>query len=609
MKRESSEIVFCLTLMFAFCGYAKPQASGSASSQPAASTKNPESCPLPGAGGDQPLATVNGQPITEQDLIDETGAQMLQLRNQEYQIRSKALNQLINKKLLAAEAQKRGLTTDKLLEQEVDSKVGEPSDAEVEGYYLAVKGQINKPLDEVKSQLRKAVRLLKVQQARQEYEDSLRAKAEVAVLLQPPVTRVSYDPARVRGNPNAPITIVEFADFQCPYCRQVQATLNDLLAKYKGQVKIAYLDFPLSIHAHAELAAEASRCAQDQGKYWEFHDAMFQDQSKLGEEDLVTSASKLGMDEASFRSCLKSGKYKAVIQQDVEKATKAGVTGTPAFFINGRFLNGAQPTAEFEKIINAELAARGIKGIPMKPASPTIDVSRRMSPPVKTPAQRLPGGRSHREPHCRRTRSMRIAPRSLVLSVLTFLIVSVVAARADLHAGRQAFEKGDYATALKELRPLADKGNPQAQMLLGKMYLSGRGVPRNVNQALQWLTPAAEHGNREAQFLLGTTCLMNKPHKDTAQGLKWMRLSAEQGLSDAQLLLDMAYMNLPDVPHDFVQADMWLHLAAAHGDPLAPSQIGKAESRMTRDQVAKARTLAEAWKPKTTPKPGENGMK
>jgi len=196
--------------------------------------------------------------------------------------------------------------------------------------------------------------------ARQEYADSLRAKAEVAVMLRPPKVEVSYDPARVRGDPKAPVTIVEFSDFQCPYCKKAQDTLKDLLIKYKGRVKLAFRDFPMRmLHAQAQDAAEASRCAGDQGKFWEYHDALFADQTTLNQAALVETAQSLGLDKKSFESCLATGKFKAQIEQDLQDGTKAGVAGTPGFFINGVFVNGIQPAAEFEKIIDGELAAMG----------------------------------------------------------------------------------------------------------------------------------------------------------------------------------------------------------------------------------------------------------
>ena len=357
MKNELLKIAFCLGLV-SVCSVGLSAGEGANSADPA---RGPASCPLPKdsteAGADEPIAVVAGQPIYERDLADGMAAQMLKIRQQEYQVKSKALEELIGKKVVEAEAKKRGLTVDKLYEQEVDSNVSMPSDAEVEGYYLAIKGQLNQPFQQVKSQLQTAVKVLKAQQGRDEYAASLRAKTEVAVLLQPPKVEVSYDPARVRGDAKAPVTIVEFSDYQCPFCQKTEATLKDLLAKYNGQVKLAFRDFPLRpIHPRAEAAAEAGRCALEQGKFWEYHDALFADQNKLDDAGLIATAQKVGLEGKAFQSCLASGKYKAQIDQDEQDGQKAGVNGTPGFFVDGIFLNGAQPQSEFEKIINSELA-------------------------------------------------------------------------------------------------------------------------------------------------------------------------------------------------------------------------------------------------------------
>ncbi len=305
------------------------------------------------------MAIVGGQPVYKSDLAGPAAAQMLQVHQQEYKIESAALDALINQKIVQAEAKKQGMTVEQLYQKEVDSKVPDPSDAEARGYYLAVKGQTTLPFSTVEPQIKRLIKNAEIQQAREKYAEALRAKANVIVYLQPPTVQLgSNDPARVEGNPKAPITIVEFGDFQCPFCGRVEPTLTDLLKKYKGQVKLAFRDFPLStIHPYAEGAAEAGRCAEAQGKFWPMHDAMYADQSKLGDSDLTATATRLGMDRSSFASCLKSGKYKAAIQQDVAAGQRAGVTGTPAFFINGQFLSGAVPESQFEQIIDSELAA------------------------------------------------------------------------------------------------------------------------------------------------------------------------------------------------------------------------------------------------------------
>ena len=313
----------------------------------------------PHAKSVDPVATVAGQPISEQDLIETLGPQWRQLRAQEYELKSKALENLIRLKVVQAEAKRRGVSPEKLIEQEVDSKVADATASEVEAYFWG-QNREGARFEDVKEQYRTALKQLRVQKARQAYADSLRASTEVAILLRPPSVEVAYDPARVKGDPNAPVIVVEFSDFQCPFCKKTQDTLKNVLTKYKGQVKLAFLDFPLrEIHPQAELAAAGARCAGEQGKFWEFHDALFADQSKMKEADLAAHAQALALDEKSFQSCLASGKFKSKIEADVQQGSKLGVTGTPAFFVNGVFLSGAQPQAEFEKMIDRQLALLG----------------------------------------------------------------------------------------------------------------------------------------------------------------------------------------------------------------------------------------------------------
>jgi len=207
------------------------------------------------------------------------------------------LDKLVLKSLIEIEARKQGLSVEEFLEQEVDAKVPEPSDDEAKGYYLAGKNQTTLPFDQVKSQVKRLIRTSEIQDAREKYVNSLRAKADVAILLHPPKIEVGFDPGRVKGNPKAPVTIVEFMDFQCPFCRKSALTMKDLLAKYKGRVKLAFRDFPMrQLHPQSELAAVAGRCAGEQAKFWEYYDALFaSEQPKLEELGLTATAKSAGL--------------------------------------------------------------------------------------------------------------------------------------------------------------------------------------------------------------------------------------------------------------------------------------------------------------------------
>ncbi len=311
------------------------------------------------SGGDsakQPVAVVAGQTIYENELLPAIQAQLMALRSQEYELKRKALDTLLEQKLLETEAKKRGISTDKLLEQV--AKTIDPTDAEVEAYYLAQKDRLARPFEDVKGQLREGLKQAKIQQARQEFLKRLRATAGVTILLSPPKVEVAYDPARLRGSASAPIMLVEFSDFQCPYCRQVQPTLRDLLAKYTGRLSLAYRDMPLQqIHPQAQLAAEASRCALEQGKFWEYHDLLF-NSPKLDRDTLLELSRTLKLNDKQFESCLASGKFRAGVQHDLQEGMRAGVSGTPGFFINGIPLSGAQPLESFTRVIEEELARK-----------------------------------------------------------------------------------------------------------------------------------------------------------------------------------------------------------------------------------------------------------
>jgi protein-disulfide isomerase len=276
---------------------------------------------------------------------------------QEYELKSKALDAIITRKLVEIEAKKRGLSVESFVEQEIDSKVAEPSEAAIEAYYLAQQDKINARLEEVRPQLVQALKQAQIQQARQAYVAKLKDRSDLSVMLRPPSVDIAFDPARLRGSRDAVITIVEFSDFQCPFCGKIQPVLSGLLSKYQGRVKLAFRDFPLrKIHPLAQQAAEASRCAAEQGKFWEYHDRLFQDSSKLSSAHLAEHARSIGLDVSTFDACVAAGKYSSSIEADLQDGTRIGITGTPAIFINGIFVGGAQPAAALEKAIDAELA-------------------------------------------------------------------------------------------------------------------------------------------------------------------------------------------------------------------------------------------------------------
>jgi protein-disulfide isomerase len=311
----------------------------------------------------QPLATIDGQPVTDDQLPAADQAQLTRMMGQVYAVKLRALHTVLDQKLIAAEAKKKGVSADELFKSEILAKVPEPTEDQVKAYYASRTDPNKPPYDDVKDKMRQNLKDLEVQKEQAAYIQGLwqqaAADGELVILMTPPKIEIAADPARLRGDPRAPVTIVEFSDFSCPFCRKAESILTEVLAKYPGQVKLGYRDFPLeTLHPQAELAAEASRCAGDQGKYWEYHDLLFARPDMQKSDVLLDDARTLKLDEQKFAACLSSGSYKAKVDQDVQMGSRAGVVATPGFFINGTFVNGAQPAAVFEKIIDQQLAQK-----------------------------------------------------------------------------------------------------------------------------------------------------------------------------------------------------------------------------------------------------------
>lgn len=185
----------------------------------------------------------------------------------------------------------------------------------------------------------------------------------------------------------------------------------------------------------------------------------------------------------------------------------------------------------------------------------------------------------------------RLTPICLVLVLCT-----TFAAATDMESAKRAYHNKDYPTAAAQFSTLADHGNAEAQLILGKMYMMGQGVPKDPEQSEKWLRASAAQGNGDAEFFLGAMLLL--PKKDIAQGVKWLRLSAEQGVQDAQYLLGKAYITGDNaIPRDPVQAEMWLRLAAKDNKQFYQDELKGAERQMTPDEITKGKALAAEWKP------------
>lgn len=316
----------------------------------------------PASSSGEPIAIIDGQPIYESQLPSDEQAQLQRMLQQVYSVKLRALHAVLDQKLVEAAARKKGVSAQDLVKTEVLAGVADPTDDQVSAYYREHPNLSGQPYDQIKDKIRQGMKEVEIQRARLLYTQGLFQQAvddgELTVLMRPPKVDITADPARIKGDVKAPVTIVEFSDFSCVYCRRAEATMNDLLAKYPGKVRIAYRDFPLSnLHPHAKLAAEASRCAGEQGKYWQYHDLLFATLDKQTHEDLLANARTLQLDDKQLEACLASGRYRPSVEQDMQLGTRGGVIATPGFFINGTFIDGAQPAAAFEKVIDHELLA------------------------------------------------------------------------------------------------------------------------------------------------------------------------------------------------------------------------------------------------------------
>ena len=308
---------------------------------------------------DRPAATVAGEPIPLAAVDDVVRSQLMEIRAREHQLRSQALDALIAQSLLEKEAKARGVSEDALEKTEVLDKAV-VSEEEARAYYEANKARIGSmPEEEALKQIRTGLAQQRQGERRAAFAKELRSKYDVKVMLEPYRIPVALGDAPVRGSAMAPVTVLEFSDFQCPYCVRSRPTVAKIRETYGDKVRWAFRHFPLSFHDKAEKAGEAAACAGDQGKFWEMHDRLWASTQKLGVPDLKQHAVALGLDAAKFDQCLDSGQHAGLVARDEETGQGYGVSGTPAFFVNGRPLVGAQPFEAFQQVIDDELARAG----------------------------------------------------------------------------------------------------------------------------------------------------------------------------------------------------------------------------------------------------------
>jgi protein-disulfide isomerase len=307
------------------------------------------------------VAEVDGDRISIKELTQASSLPLARLEELAYRLKQQKLQELIEDRLFAHEARRRNVSLESLIDTEITSKAAEVKPQEIDAAYELYQNRLHKPQSEVEEQLRSLLHERNVRARRYEFAKSLEANAKVSVYLDPPVPfRVavgSNGPSR--GPSDALVTIVEFEDFQCPMCKTAQGPLEKVLLHYKDKVRVVHRDFPLqSLHPAAWKAHEAARCAEEQGKFWEYRDLLYKNAPAASLQQLTSYASQLGLDPSEFQKCVDTGKFKNAVQRDEDEAYRLGVQGTPAFFINGQLLAGAQLESEFVRVIDEELNKR-----------------------------------------------------------------------------------------------------------------------------------------------------------------------------------------------------------------------------------------------------------
>lgn len=312
---------------------------------------------LPSTVGAQPdiVATVQGHSITADSLLSGMRSELLRLDMERYEAMRVRLEAMVTQRLYELEAANRGVSRYELERMEINEKLEPVGPDQVRAFYEKNRARMSQSFEEVEGQLVSMLMRQAERRRSEAFTRELRARYEVRVLLKPPRVEVSSDDDPFKGAADAPVTLIEFSDFQCPYCRRVQSVLNRLMTAYEGRLKIVYRDFPLRrLHPEAQKAAEAAQCAHEQDQFWPYHDILFES-TELGTGHLKRYAVELGLDEDLFNDCLDSGRYFQEVQDDMDDGIVVGVNAAPSFFVNGLPINGAVPYERFVQLIEIAL--------------------------------------------------------------------------------------------------------------------------------------------------------------------------------------------------------------------------------------------------------------
>ncbi len=308
------------------------------------------------------VAKVGDKEITVDQLEAPLRSQIYEMEREVYRMKRQRLDELIAEALLHKEAAARNTTAPELINEMVLSKGVTVTDEEVNQYYMSNRPRFSEwkgSLDELKNRIRTTLQQQKQYQLVYEYARSLDSKYGVEDLLKPPAS--PFANVRIEGSPtwgpaDAPVTVIEFSDYECPSCRQAHEDVRKIREMYAGKIRWVFKDYPLKRHEHARKAAEAGRCAAEQSKFWEFQDVLYGSKDPLTVDHMKGLAKSIGLAEDRFAQCLDEGRHAAAVERELAEAQEVGVDRTPTFIINGRMATGSIGIERFRQLIDEELA-------------------------------------------------------------------------------------------------------------------------------------------------------------------------------------------------------------------------------------------------------------
>jgi predicted DsbA family dithiol-disulfide isomerase len=311
---------------------------------------------MPLAPAQDVVAVVDGRPVLRGDLEARTRDKLLKLKTEEYDLQLATLNQRIDDLLIMQEAARRHLSAEELIRAETDAKLMPVSDAEAQAVIDNSRDAYAKlPPDEALKSVRASIARRRSDKLRADFIARLRAGHSFKILLEQPRLWDPIAGGHSTGPDGAPVQIVEFSDFQCPFCSKLTMALDRIRKEYGAKVRLSYKQFPLPSHPQADAAAQASLCAAEQGKFWEMHDQLFAEQRLLSEEAFAELGRRAGLDITAFEGCFAARRGKEELAADKADATSVSINSTPTFFVNGRMFVGARSYEALRDIVESEL--------------------------------------------------------------------------------------------------------------------------------------------------------------------------------------------------------------------------------------------------------------